>query len=119
MRRVLWIIILILILGLAVGKFKSYGVNKIQKPVVLVDNSGIILTKLTALSPGPVKSDLQNGVLTATLSSGLTIILDIQNLKADWEASLQFILTRSKIAGKVPKSIDMRYASPVINYGQK
>lgn len=119
MRRILWIIIIILILGLAVGKFKSYGTKINKKQVVLVDNSGIILTKLTALSPGPIKSDLQNGVLTATLSSGLTIIMDIKNLKPNWESALQFILTRSKIAGKIPKTIDMRYTSPVINYGQK
>ena len=106
-------------MGFAVGKFKSYGTKINKKQVVLVDNSGIILTKLTALSPGPIKSDLQNGVLTAPLSSGLTIIMDIKNLKPNWESALQFILTRSKIAGKIPKTIDMRYTSPVINYGQK
>ena len=101
------------------GKFKSYKVKKIEKPVVLVDNSGIILTKLTALSPGLIKSNLQNGVLTATLSSGLMIIMNINDLRPNWETTLQFILTRSKITCKIPKTIDMRYESPVINYDQK
>ncbi len=119
MRKLLWLIILILIFAWGLGKINSRP-KKIRETVKISTNpTALILTKLSALSPGPSKSDLQNGVLTATLSSGLTIIMDVQNLKPDWETVLQFILTRSKIAGKVPKLIDLRYVSPIINYGQK
>ena len=108
-----------LILAFIVGKFISRPTKKVQSKSETGNSATIYLTKLSALAPVLPNSDLQKGVLTATLSSGLTIILDIENPKENWETTLQSILNRSKITVESPKIIDMRFKSPIITYGQK
>ena len=109
----------ILITAFIVGKFLSYTPRKAQIKSETDNPATIYLTKLSALAQVMPNPDLQKGVLTATLSSGLTIILDIENPKENWETTLQSILNRSKITGESPKIIDMRFKSPIITYGQK
>lgn len=109
----------ILITAFILGKLLTYTPKKIQTVAISSNPASIYLTKLSALSPVLPNPDLQKGVLTATLSSGLTIILDIANPKTNWETVLQSILNRSKITGESPKIIDMRFKLPIITYGQK
>lgn len=118
-KLVVSLIFIVLIVAFVVGKILSFPKKLQSQASPTADPTALILTKLSALSPGLQKADLQNGVLTATLSSGLTVIMDIKNLKPNWETTLQFILTRSKIAGKSLRTIDMRFLSPVITYGQE
>ena len=112
-------VFVLLIVSFVIGKLLTMPAKKVQQKTVLSNPAEIYLTKLSALAPVLPNSDLQKGVLTATLSSGLTIILDIENPKENWETTLQSILNRSKITGESPKIIDMRFKSPIITYGQK
>jgi hypothetical protein len=109
----------ILLIAFIFGKFLSIWPKKVQGDLVSINPATIYLTKLSALSSVLSNPDLQNSVLTATLASGLTIILDIANPKANWETTLQSILSRSKITGESPEIIDMRFKMPIITYGQK
>lgn len=54
--------------------------------------------------------------LEATLSGNLYIILNKDEDILRQVASLQFILNRSKIEGKIPSKIDLRFDKPVIKY---
>ena len=52
----------------------------------------------------------------ATLSSRLVVIIGKDKDFSSQVASLQFILNRSKIEGKIPTKIDLRFDKPVLKY---
>lgn len=52
----------------------------------------------------------------ATLSSLLVVIVGKDKDFSSQVASLQFILNRSKIEGKIPTKIDLRFDKPVLKY---
>lgn len=54
--------------------------------------------------------------LEATLSGNLYIILNKDEDIPRQVASLQYILNRSKIEGKIPSIIDLRFDKPVLKY---
>lgn len=54
--------------------------------------------------------------ITVTLPGPLTVRLAASSDLKYSVASLQFIISRSKIEGKVPKSIDLRFDKPVVVY---
>lgn len=118
MRKYLYLLSGLIALGLVVGIIA--GKKKPTPPnVVISDPVAPVMDKLTALGANILDSGVKQGVLTATLSSGLTIVLNIENLPSNWDTTLQFILNRSKISGKLPKIIDLRFKSPVVTYGQE
>lgn len=59
---------------------------------------------------------VENTTLMATFSGKLTCLLSLEKDISPQFASLQFILWRSKIEGKMPKRIDLRFDKPVIRY---
>jgi hypothetical protein len=52
----------------------------------------------------------------ATLSSRLVVVIGKDKDFSSQVASLQFILNRSKIEGKIPTKIDLRFDKPVLKY---
>ena len=118
-KIVVTLLFLILIASFLIGKFLTQPKVQTLSIQEFINPSGTYLTKLSALGKVLPNPDLQNGVLTATLSSGLTIVMDINNPKPNWETVLQSIINRSKINGVKPNIIDMRFKSPIITYGQK
>lgn len=44
------------------------------------------------------------------------VILDVIRITPNWQTALQSIIARSKINGKLPKIIDLRYPSPIVTY---
>lgn len=54
-------------------------------------------------------------ILKFKISDSL-VMLDLNHLPTNWQQSLQKLLTQSKISGKVPKVIDLRFAQPVLTY---
>ena len=52
----------------------------------------------------------------ATLSGNLFVLFSKEKEYASQVASLQFILSRSKIEGKIPQKIDLRFDKPVLTY---
>jgi len=63
----------------------------------------------------PVGS-LEGTQLTASLRSGLNIIISVDQPASSWYPPLQSILDRSKMGSKLPKKIDMRFTNPVLMY---
>lgn len=51
-----------------------------------------------------------------TLSGNLLVLFSREKEYASQVASLQFILSRSKIEGKIPQKIDLRFDKPVLTY---
>ena len=52
----------------------------------------------------------------ATLLGNLLVLFSKEKEYASQVASLQFILSRSKIEGKIPQKIDLRFDKPVLTY---
>lgn len=52
----------------------------------------------------------------ATLSGNLLVLFSKEKEYSNQVASLQFILSRSKIEGKIPQKIDLRFDKPVLTY---
>ena len=59
---------------------------------------------------------MTNNFLEATVSGNLEILFQKEKDYFSQVASLQFVLNRSKIEGKIPKRIDLRYNKPVLIY---
>jgi cell division septal protein FtsQ len=74
------------------------------------------LETISSLSSGRVSGKLEAETLQVNISQDTQIIIDITKPKNVWFSPLQFILTRSKMLGKIPKRIDLRYTNPVITY---
>ncbi len=66
-------------------------------------------------SPFTLKS-YQGESLVIGLDSGMEIVLNANNTPKGWNDSLQLIFTRSRIDGKVPRKIDLRFNNPIITY---
>jgi len=62
------------------------------------------------------KPKIEDESVTATFSSNLTCVFNLKKELTSQLASLQFILWRSKIEGKIPSKIDLRFDNPVIRY---
>lgn len=61
------------------------------------------------------KEEFKN-YLEATLSGNLHVFLNKEEEISKQVASLQYILNRSKIEGKLPSIIDLRFDKPVLKY---
>jgi len=61
------------------------------------------------------KDEFEN-YLEATLSGNLHVFLSKKEEISRQVASLQYILNRSKIEGKIPSIIDLRFDKPVLKY---
>lgn len=54
--------------------------------------------------------------LIATFSGRTTVVFDLEKETEKQLASLQFILRRAKIEGRLPAVIDLRFLQPVLKY---
>lgn len=68
-------------------------------------NYGLVAKKLT----------INGQELTAEISQTLVLFKIEEDFKPQ-VASLQFILSRAKIEGKLPKVVDLRFTKPVVSY---
>ena len=75
-----------------------------------------VLSQVAAISPAKTSGVLTDSVLTIRIPSDIMLLLDIKHLPPGWDASLQAILARSKINGKIPHKIDLRYANPIVTF---
>lgn len=74
-----------------------------------------IITKVSLMTEKRVYGQLQNNTLNIKLGNDTEIIIDVLN-PANWESSLQLLLSRSKITGNTMRKIDLRFNNPVITY---
>lgn len=75
-----------------------------------------LLGRMGGMFPDPVSGRLVGSVLTAQLGTTVEVVIDVGNPIAGWDTSLQLILTRSRINGKNPRKIDLRFTNPTVVY---
>ena len=75
-----------------------------------------ILTEISNLTSQSVQGNLQDQTLTVRLGNAVSVLIDLQKTRTAWYSPLQAILNRSKIDGKIPQKIDLRFTSPVVTY---
>lgn len=64
----------------------------------------------------PTNLDFQDEQVEGSFSGNLTVFFSLDKDLFSQVISLQFILSRSKIEGKLPKLVDLRFRKPVISY---
>lgn len=75
-----------------------------------------ILNQIGETSPQRLVGELQGTKLVVNYPQGLSVLIDINQTMDAWYPALQLILQRSKIDGKLPHKIDMRFTNPVVTY---
>lgn len=75
-----------------------------------------MLSHLSPLLTGRAVGTLAGSILKVWISQATQVELDIDHSPAGWPASLQFVLTRSKIDGKIPSKIDLKFNHPMVTY---
>ena len=119
------ILILFFLIGFFVVQLKKtdFGFNfqllkkeKIVNPILPPTEEEKLrnLLQMSGLGVETIKS-LDNS-FEATISGNLTVLFSKEIEYALQVASLQFILERSKIEGKIPSKIDLRFDKPVLTY---
>lgn len=75
-----------------------------------------LLSQVAGLVQLPVRGILQGEVLRIAVTNGPVIILDVNAAQNSWDASLQAIWSRSKIGGKIPRQIDLRFSPAAVSF---
>jgi hypothetical protein len=112
---ILFLLVWVIILLLAVVNYRRPDTEmKIPLPLAgqeekikdLFDQTGLKVTNLV----------FHDDYWEINLAGNLTVLLKEEADLSDQVASLQFILNRSKIEGKIPSKIDLRFDKPVLKY---
>jgi hypothetical protein len=75
-----------------------------------------ILTQPELVNLHPIQSRLVGTLLTINPNSPPTIMIDISAPQKNWQYTLQSVINRSRINGNSPRTIDLRYQSPIVTY---
>jgi len=82
-----------------------------------MDNLALkILADVSGISGKQVLGKLNQTKLEIVFSDSTQVLFDIQYLEPNWKSTLHLILSRSKIQAKVPKTIDLRFSSPILTF---
>lgn len=123
-KRLVFPVILLFFLGLIF----FFGWKKFSSKLELPNNQGIInplpsptqkenfesMLKKEGLVPLSLNFGAKE--IQASFSGSLTALFSSEKELTSQVISLQFILSRSKIEGKLPKLVDLRFDKPVILY---
>lgn len=112
-KKILGLLIFLLLLFVAFS-FSNWP-NRQLNPAVSPSKETEFKQSLSEYSITPDNLDYRD-TITLTLPGPITVWLAASSDLKYSVASLQFIISRSKIEGKVPKSIDLRYNKPVVVY---
>lgn len=91
---------------------KQKMVNPLPSPTLkenlesLLKNQGLM----------PVSLEFQEKEARVLLTGDLTALFSLEKDLPSQTLALQFILSRSKIEGRLPKVVDLRFSKPVISY---
>jgi cell division septal protein FtsQ len=75
-----------------------------------------MLATVSRLSGKQVLGRLDGTRLEVALADSTQVLFDLKYLEPNWPRTLQLILDRSKIQAKVPKTIDLRFSSPILTF---
>jgi hypothetical protein len=122
-RKLLILLAIFSFLGILLGLWKLEGGDfyllereKIFIPV-LPPTEEERLKELLSSSGLELRSIESSGdYFKVNVSGNLLILFSKKREYLDQIASLQFILNRSKIEGRIPKKIDLRFTNPILTY---
>ncbi len=86
--------------------------DKLSQPEI---QSLKILNSISSFSNSRLVGQLNNAVLSFNLNS-IQISASTDTLDSSWLASLQQLISRSRIDGKLPHKIDLRFSHPIVTY---
>ena len=75
-----------------------------------------VLSQIRAMYPTISQSKLSGSRLDFSLPPINSVVIDLDRLDSNWYTALQVILARSKMTGKIPRKVDLRYSRPVLEY---
>jgi cell division septal protein FtsQ len=75
-----------------------------------------ILSTISKITSSRVLGRQDRSRLEIALSDATLVVVDLDYLPSNWDTTLHLILDRSKIQSKVPKTIDLRFSSPILKY---
>lgn len=117
-RKWIWLFGLGILLLMIVGYLtRSKSKNIKMDPRLAVVSE--VASFLKDIQPNELNIKLNGSILTTDISDGPVILLDTDHMPDNWKNTLQVILERSRIIGKYPLRIDLRFQSPILNYGQE
>lgn len=75
-----------------------------------------ILAQIRTLVSAPISARLEKNTLAAQISPATQVLINLDKPAQNWYTALQVIWERSRIEGKKPQIIDLRFKSPVLTY---
>lgn len=75
-----------------------------------------LLNLISPLISGQLIGQLSSRTLSVKSVSSPEILIDMDKPSQTWYPALQLLLEKSKIDGKIPRIIDLRYKEPVLTY---
>lgn len=93
----------------------NWRADKVVSPQVSLSQETILQEMLGQY--GLVGKEIKiTGDKATAIVSGTKVFFNLGENLQKQVVSLQFILSRAKIEGKLPKSIDLRFSKPVVSY---
>lgn len=74
------------------------------------------LYEASSIIRSPITARIIDQNLEISNANKQSVIISLTQTQPSWQSSLQSILARSKIDGKVPHKIDLRFENPVVVY---
>lgn len=87
--------------------------EKINDPEL---QAGKILYQVSVVVLSPITGKIVGNDLQIKINDKQTLVIALQQENFTWLSPLQAILARSKIDGKIPQKIDLRFDNPVVVY---
>ncbi|MDP3954862.1 MAG: hypothetical protein Q8Q15_00675 [bacterium] len=117
-----FLIIILSVVGLNVlGKLSFdlnlnfLGDNKMASPESNSSQNSVLQDQLGKYGLSAKDLKISEDMAEANVS-GVKVLFNLEGDVQEQVVSLQFILSRAKMDGKLPKVIDLRFAKPVVSY---
>lgn len=95
--------------------FEWPRVGQMAIPLPGQSREAFLTEKLNEYNLKPESLKREGEEITASIS-GITVLFNFREDLTAQVVSLQLILSRAKIEGRLPRSIDLRFSKPVVSY---
>ena len=89
--------------------------GEIASPLPQENRESFLIKKLAESDLRLTNLERNKGELVASIS-GTAVFFDLEGDIEMEVVSLQLILSRAKIEGKIPRQVDLRFSKPVVSY---
>jgi len=96
--------------------FNFFQNKGMVNPLPLPSQKEELYSLLKSYDLVPEKLDFREKEAEASFSGSLTAKFSLEKELSSQVVSLHFILSRTKIEGKIPKLVDLRFEKPLVSY---